>query len=414
MTATDPLLSLEHVEVRVDDESAVMRAMPDRIKERFGWTPEPIRPVDDVSLAVEDDDLVAVVGESGSGKTTLGKTAIALQEPSAGSVNYRGYDVWEVKREKQVDGLFYDEIRKALQIVHQDAGAALNPYRTLEASLREPLTRWFPDLSRVDRRERILELFRACGLTPALEYEDRYPHELSGGEQQRAALVRAMLLEPELIFADEPVGALDTSLRIEIMDLMLELQEQFDTSFLVVTHNFENARYMASKAGGRIAVMYLGEIVEVGPAEEVVQNPKHPYTKVLKWATLSAHPDEARAELASESPLREFEAPDIVNPPSGCRFHPRCPKAREACVDESPHLDGEGREGRQRREGREGRERRESPESRGGRGGREGRERREGREAQKGHRAACFRERSTHPYWQSDHLDEAGEREIPE
>lgn len=375
MSTTAPLLSLQDVEVAFDEESALMAALPERLKEKVGWTGEPIRAVDGVSLDVGEDDLVAVVGESGSGKTTLGKTAVALREPTAGSVTYRGYDIWEVKRRTEVDGLFYEDIRKALQIVHQDAGASLNPYRTVVASLRDPLNRWFPELSSVDKRERILDLFRACGLTPALEYEDRYPHELSGGEQQRAALVRAMLLEPDLIFADEPVGALDTSLRIEIMDLMLELQEQFGTSFLVVSHNLENARYLASRADGRIAVMYLGEIVEIGPAEEVIENPKHPYTRVLKWATLPPHPDRARAALAAESPLREFDIPDLVNPPSGCRFHPRCPKARAACVDEAPDLEATGADG---------------------------------------HRAACFRERSTHEYWHSDPLAEAGEREIPE
>jgi peptide/nickel transport system ATP-binding protein len=372
MNTAESLLSLENVEVTFDEESALMQALPERLKERLGWTGESLRAVDDVSLDIGENDLVAVVGESGSGKTTLGKTAVALQEPTAGTVNYRGYDVWEVKRQTRVDDLFYEDIRKALQIVHQDAGTSLNPYRTLRATLSEPLTRWFPEMSSADKRERILELFRACGLTPALEYLDRYPHELSGGEQQRAVLVRAMLLEPDLIFADEPVSALDTSLRIEIMDLMLELQEQFGTSFFVVSHNLEHARYLASNADGWIAIMYLGEIVEIGPVEEVIENPKHPYTQILKWATLSSHPEKARAALEAESPLRESDAPDILHPPDGCRFHPRCPKAREACVDEPPKLKAGD---------------------------------------STAHRAACFRDRSTHEYWHSEPLKEAGERE---
>lgn len=374
MNTAEPLLSLENVDVSFDQESALLAALPDTLKNRMGWTGEAVHAVDDVSLDVGENDLVAIVGESGSGKTTLGKTAVGLQEPTGGTVRYRGYDVWEVKRETRVDGLFYEDVRKALQIVHQDAGTSLNPYRTLMSNLRQPLDRWFPELSSADKRERILELFRACGLTPALEYEDRYPHELSGGEQQRAVLVRAMLLEPDLIFADEPVSALDTSLRVDIMDLMLELQEQFDTSFVVVSHTLQHARYLASNADGRIAVMYLGEIVEIGPAEEVIESPKHPYTQILKWATLPSHPDEAREALAADSPLREFDVPDVQQPPSGCRFHPRCPKARTACVDESPALDT----------------------SSGG-----------------DHRAACFRDRSTHEYWQSEPLDETGERDIP-
>lgn len=373
MNRGEPVLSMEEVGVTYSDESALIGALPGRLKERLGLTGG-VRAVEDVSLDVYEEDLVAVVGESGSGKTTLGKTAVALQQPTSGTVNYRGYDVWEVKRQTRVDGLFYEDVRKALQIVHQNAAGALNPYRTVMSNLRQPLDHWFPEMTGADKRERILDLFRATGLTPALEYEDRYPHELSGGEQQRAVLVRAMLLEPDLIFADEPVAALDTSLRVEIMDLMLELQDQFGTSFLVVSHNLEHARYLAARAGGRIAIMYLGEIVEIGPAEDVIENPKHPYTKVLKWATLPAHPDSARAALAAEMPLREFEPSDIGDPPSGCRFHPRCPKARTACREESPALDATG---------------------------------------DAGHRAACFREQSSPEYDRSEPLGEADEGDIP-
>jgi peptide/nickel transport system ATP-binding protein len=242
--------------------------------------------------------------------------------------------------------------------------------------LKDPLQRWYPSMSNADRRERVLELLKACGLTPSQEYEDRYPHELSGGEKQRVALVRAMLVEPDLILADEPVSALDTSLRVEIMDLMLELQEMFETSFVFVSHNLEHARYIANKADGRIAVMYLGEIVEIGPAEEVIRSPKHPYTKVLMWATLPKHPDRAREAIKEDAPLRSFDIPEIDAPPEGCRFHTRCPKAREACTTRPPELSANG-------------------------------------DGDGTHAVACYRDLSDHEYWESAPLDADGEYEIP-
>lgn len=377
MSADDePLLSLENVTVEFENETALMEAIPERVKRRFDWQSEPVRAVDDVSLEIESDEIVAVIGESGSGKTTLGKTAVGLQEPTEGTVRYRGHDIREVREKRQVDGLQFMDIRQALQIVHQDPGAALNPYQTLLTILKKPLRRWYPELSHADCRERILNVFRVIGLTPAEDYLDRYPHELSGGEQQRVTLVRAMLVEPELILADEPVSALDPSLRIALMDLMLELKDLFETSYLFVSHNLQHARYLTRNAGGRVAVMYLGEIVEIGPAEEVFENPQHPYTKILMWASLPSNPDAAREKLAEQAPLRGMEIADLYNLPSGCRFHPRCPKAREACAQDVPEIVTDGMD----------------PED---------------------HDAACFRTDSTHEYWDSEPLSAEGEIEIP-
>ena len=376
VTGDGPLLALEDLQVEFEDETALMEAIPQGIKERFGWESEPLRAVDGIDLEIGENDIVAIVGESGSGKTTLGKTAIGLQEPTGGSVKYQGHDIWELRERTQIDGLRFEEVRRKLQIVHQDPGAALNPYRKIMTSLKQPLHRWYPELSHADYRERIFGLFRECGLTPVEEYADRYPHELSGGEQQRIVLIRSMLVEPDLILADEPVSALDPSLGIALLDLMLELQDIFETSYLFITHNLEQARYITSQVDGKIAIMYLGEIVEYGPAEEVLRNPKHPYTKILKWATLPKHPDEAREKLQAKPPLRSFESPDVADPPDGCRFHTRCPKARELCAERSPELlDVEDAEERQ---------------------------------------AACYLETSgTHDYWQSQFLDENGEIEIP-
>jgi len=368
------LLSVENLEVHYRDESAVQRAIPESVKERMGWEASEVYAVDDVSFDVESNEVVALVGESGSGKTTLGKAAVGLQKPTGGSVKYRGYDIWELEERGRIDDLRYKDARKALQIVHQDPDASLNPYRTIRGSLVDPLKRWNPDLSYADCRERILSLFETCGLTPPENYEERYPHELSGGEKQRVTLIRSMLVEPDLILADEPVSALDPSLRVELMDLMLELQDMFETSFLFISHNLAHARYVTGQADGKMGVMYLGELVEFGPVNEVLGNPKHPYTQILKWGTLPSHPDDARELLGQESPLRSMEVPEAENPPSGCRFHTRCPKAREACVSEPPELVSSDDED---------------------------------------HTAACFREIDDHRYWSTEPLDEDGERDIP-
>lgn len=366
MSVDDPILTLEDIVVEYEDEPLINQVLPQSVLDRFDLTEEPIRAVDGVDLDVGENDVIALVGESGSGKTTLGKTAVALQEPTEGTVEYRGHDVWDVKNGVGDGDIFFEEIRKSLQIVHQDPGAALNPYRSILSSLSQPLKRWAPELSSADRRERILSLLRESGLTPAKEYQDRYPHELSGGEQQRVTLLRAMMTEPDVILADEPVSALDNSLRVEIMDLMIELQEMFETSYIFISHNLEHARYIANKCDGRIAIMYLGEIVEIGPAEEVIRDPQHPYTKILKWATLPTHPDRAREALEEELPLRSVEIPDLVNKPSGCQFHTRCPYAREACVAQDPSLEPRGGE----------------------------------------RPVSCFRNDETHEYWDSEPLDE--------
>jgi peptide/nickel transport system ATP-binding protein len=321
--------------------------------------PDTVRAVDGVSLSIPPSSVVVLVGESGCGKTTLGKTAIGVQRPTAGQVLYRGHDVWAARRGDAE--IAFDEVRRSLQMIHQDPGSALNPNRKVLGSLAAPLRRWFPDLSREDRLERILAMLERVGMTPASDYAQRYPHQLSGGEQQRVALVRALLMNPDLILADEAISALDVSLRIEMMDLMLELQDHFETSFLAISHDLANARYFAGKADGYIGIMYLGEIVEFGPAEAVVSNPTHPYTKALRWATPSL------GEPASEDlPVRSLDIPDPVDPPSGCRFHTRCPQAREACRESTPAAVSTGNRG--------------------------------------DHVAGCFRAQADHGYWDSEAL----------
>ncbi|WP_276255862.1 ABC transporter ATP-binding protein [Halomontanus rarus] len=371
----EPVLELENISVEFKEEPLIEQAMPQSIVDRFDLGEDPVQAVSDVSIELGEEDVLVLLGESGSGKTTLGRTAIGIQEPTEGTVKYRGYDVQDVEDGRHSGEIYYEDVRRALQIVHQDSNAALNPYRTIRATLSEPLKLWFPDLDVNDRNERILSMLRTTGVTPAEDYMDRYPHELSGGEQQRVAIIRAMLVEPDVILADEVVSALDVSLRIDIMDLLVDLQEMFSTSYIFISHNLTNARYFAEKTDGKIAVVYLGEIVEIGTPEEVIENPKHPYTQILRWASLPLDPVEARETITEPSPVMTEEAPDPSDPPSGCRFHPSCPKAREACTREDPELVSE--------------------------------------EGSPDHLSACFREDSTHEYWQSEPLH-GEEHEIPE
>ncbi|WP_247004237.1 ABC transporter ATP-binding protein [Halosolutus gelatinilyticus] len=319
--SAEPVVSLDDVEVHFEKEKGFLDMFAD---------PEVVEAVDGVSLDIYEKDVVVLVGESGCGKTTLGKTTVGLQKPTGGSVTYRGHDIWDVKAGAD-DGSSWGEIRRSLQIVHQDPGSALNPHRRVKASLEAPLKRWNDELDGNDRRQRILSLLEHVGMSPAEDYIERYPHQLSGGEQQRVAIIRAMLMNPDVIMADEPVSALDVSLRVEMMDLLIQLQDTFDTSYLFVSHDLSNARYIAEKTGGRIGVVYLGRLVEIGPPEQIIHDPQHPYTQALCWAT-----PELGADNDDESPIRKIDIPDPTNPPSGCRYHTRCAKAREVCRAQDP------------------------------------------------------------------------------
>ncbi|GAA0204324.1 ABC transporter ATP-binding protein [Halobaculum roseum] len=353
----DVVVSLEDVCVDFEKEQGLVDSL-------FG-EPERVQAVSDVSIDVPENDVLALVGESGCGKTTLGKTIIGVQRPTEGSVEYRGQDVWDAKDGRDDVEVPFGDIRRSLQMIHQDPGAALNPNRKVLTTLEAPLKRWESDLSTEDRRARIFALLDRVGMDPPEDYAHRFPHQLSGGEQQRVALVRALLMNPDVILADEAVSALDVSLRVETMDLLLELQEQFGTSFVFISHNLSNARYLAKEAGGRIGIMYLGEIVEIGPPEEVLNDPQHPYSKVLRWATADLDPS---AQRMADPPVRSIDIPDPVDPPSGCRFHTRCPEAREVCTTDAPDLGDD--------------------------------------DAAPGDRcAACHRTDPHHEYWQSEPLD---------
>ncbi|SFG92001.1 peptide/nickel transport system ATP-binding protein [Halopelagius inordinatus] len=324
MSSDSPVISVDDVSVHFSDSGGLFDLFSED---------ETVRAVDGISLDIGENDVVTLIGESGCGKSTLGKTIIGAQKPTSGSIKYRGQDIWEAKSERNPEIPFSD-IRRSLQMIHQDPGSALNPNQRLLTTLMLPMKKWNPDLGRERRKERIFALLEKVGLSPAEDFVNRFPHQLSGGEQQRVVLVRSLLLNPDLILADEAISALDVSLRVEMMDLMLELQDLFGTSYLFISHDLSNARYIAEKSGGRIAVMYLGKIVEVGPIEQVIENPQHPYTKALKWATPNLYGDDGDETL----PVREIDIPDPVNRPSGCHFHPRCPEAREVCRTQDPNL----------------------------------------------------------------------------
>ena len=349
---SEPLLSLENVEVHFEKEQGLTSMFSD---------PDVVHAVDGVSLDLAENDVLALVGESGCGKTTLGKTAIGLQQPTGGSVKFRGQDIWEAKAGR--GDIPYREIRQSLQIIHQDPGSSLNPNRRLVEILSEPLRQVHPDLSAGERRERIYSLLEHVGMVPATDFAERYPHQLSGGEKQRVALCRALLMNPDVILADEAISALDVSLRVEMMDLMLDLQDVFDTTYVFISHDLSNARYFTEHGNGKIGVMYLGELVELGSAEQLINDPRHPYTNVLRWATPKLSLD---ATETVDPPMRKLDIPDPVDPPTGCRFHTRCPEARVVCKQQFPSRE---------------------PVDEGGQ------------------EVACFREEPGHEYWESQQLE---------
>jgi len=328
----DPLVSLDDLHIEFEKEGGILDIFNEN---------DVVQAVSGVDLDIYENDVVAIVGESGCGKTTLGKAAIGLHRPADGSISYRGQDIWAARDGEDSVDIPFEEIRKSLQIIHQDPGSALNQNKRVLSSLERPLKRWNPGMDRNDRESRIYTLLEEVGMTPPTDYAQRYPHQLSGGEKQRVALIRALLMNPDLILGDEAISALDVSLRVEMMDLFLELQETFDTSFLFISHDLANANYLAQHADGRIAVMYLGEIVEVGPVEQIIHNPQHPYTQILRWATPDLDPDQ---EEATDVPIRNIDIPDPEDPPSGCRFHTRCPEAREACKQMDPQAYSVGEE----------------------------------------------------------------------
>jgi len=279
-----------------------------------------LRAVDGVSFEVQTGEALGLVGESGCGKSTVGRSVLRLLEPEAGEVYFHGEDVLKADRKRML------ALRRKMQIVFQDPYSSLNPRRSVMQTLAEPLhVHKLGDPKTI--KSRVLDTLEEVGLSP--EAAGKYPHEFSGGQRQRLGIARALLFQPELIVADEPVSALDMSIRSAILLLLRDLQKKRGLSFIFISHDLGVVRYFCR----RLAVMYLGRIVEEGPVGEVFDAPKHPYTQVLRLA--SPIPDPTARQIL---PRLEGEVPSPLNPPSGCHFHPRCSQVMDRCRLEYPGL----------------------------------------------------------------------------
>ena len=282
-----------------------------------------VRAVDDVSFDLWKGEVLGLVGESGSGKTTLGRTLLGLVRATDGSVMFEGRDITKLsERELRAH-------RRRMQIVFQDPHASLNPAMTIGEAVGHPLEIHGLVQGRDQVRRRVAEALEIVGLSPPEQFLDKYPSDLSGGQKQRAVIARAVILNPVLLVADEPVSMLDMSVRAKILELMLMLKHEFDLSYLYITHDLATAKFFCD----RIAIMYLGRIVEIGPSKAIYEDPKHPYTQALLRAI--PEPDPLRAVPRD---LPRGEVPDAARPPRGCSFHPRCPRAFEICGWETRDL----------------------------------------------------------------------------
>lgn len=288
-----------------------------------------VHAVDGVSFSIPRGKTLGLVGESGSGKTTIGRTIVRLYKPTSGQILFGNQDL------SKLEGESLRQMRRRVQMVFQDPFASLNPRYTVGSLIAEPMQIYHIG-SNQEIHDRTVELLRVVGLRP--EYIDRYPHEFSGGQRQRIAVARALSINPDFVIADEPVSALDVSIRAQVLNLLQRLQQQFHLTYLFVSHDLSVIRHMAD----RIAVMYLGKIVELGNRDELYTAPKHPYTKAL----LSAIPiPDPVIERKRQRIILSGDQPSPIHIPPGCRFHTRCPMAQPICRSVEPAFElKEGRD----------------------------------------------------------------------
>ncbi len=276
-----------------------------------------VKAVDRVSFDIRRGEVFGLVGESGSGKTTLGRTLLKLVDPTSGAIRYLGRDLAPLSEREM------RPLRRELALIFQDPNASLNPAMTIVQGVGHPLRIHGITSSRAQTRARVAEMLERVGLSPAENFLDKYPEDISGGQKQRLVIARALITEPTFVVADEPVAALDMSVRAKVLELMLDLQRDLGLTYLFITHDLATARFVCD----RIGILYLGQLVEWGRSDTLFDDPQHPYTRALLDAI--PLPDPGRRDRDKRLP--RGEVPDALHPPTGCRFHPRCPEAFEVC-----------------------------------------------------------------------------------
>ncbi|MEG0806503.1 MAG: ATP-binding cassette domain-containing protein [Lachnospiraceae bacterium] len=307
----EKLLEIEHLVKYFDVSKSV-------------FNKEYVHAVEDVSFYIRKGETLGLVGESGCGKTTLGRTILRLYEPSQGKIIYNGETMFDIKDGKQPQMLPF---RKKMQMIFQDPSASLDPRMTVGDIVGEPLDVHHMCQGKTERTDRIHELLKHVGLTQ--EHANRYPHEFSGGQQQRIGIARALAVNPEFIVCDEPISALDVSIQSQIVNMLEDMQAELGLTYLFIAHDISVVRHISN----RIGVMYLGSMVELGESYELNRNPLHPYTKTLLSAVPIPDPKKSRER---ERIVLKGEIPSPVHPPTGCRFHTRCPYAVPRCKEEVP------------------------------------------------------------------------------